>query len=331
MVRAEVIEGLLRAFAERDDQKFRQFANELVDDEQRIKHHNLATRLRSLMDQIEVGSATTKRHGAQQEVPKDPETGFALMHVRPSSMTLEDVILPAESKAQLERIVVEHRNAFALGRFGLRPKRVLLFCGPPGTGKTLSAQALAGELNLPLGMVRFDSIVSSYLGHTAANLRRIFQFLHTFHGVVLFDEVDFIAKRRDDPAEHGEIKRVVNNFMMMLDGYGGPGLLCAATNHQGLLDEGVWRRFDDVVVFSVPDAAARRRLFEKYLGAYRYVDELDYDILVRQSDGFSGADISQACEESIRRLILAGSKFLRTRNVQEAIADHEKRRVVAGK
>src|SRR5690606_14545412 len=114
--------------------------------------------------------------------------------------------------------------------YGLKPVSRLLFFGPPGCGKTVTAEALAGELGLPWVRVRFDGVVSSFLGETAANLRKVFEFIEQGRYVALFDEVDALAKDRNDPADHGELKRVVNAFLTMLESHTGSSILIAATN-----------------------------------------------------------------------------------------------------
>ena len=146
----------------------------------------------------------------------------------------------------------------------MKPKQRILLCGPPGTGKTLSAKIISSVIGYPLVYVLFDSIISSFLGQTASNLRKIFNFIEDGKYVVLFDEFDMVGKKRDDPQEHGEIKRVVNNFMQMLDNYNGDSIIVAATNHQQLLDTAVWRRFDEVLLFDLPNTQQRKKLFEKY-------------------------------------------------------------------
>ena len=148
---------------------------------------------------------------------------------------------------------------------GVPRRNQVIFWGPPGCGKTSAAEALAAELGVPLVVVRLDAIVSSYLGQTAGNLRRIFDYADSGRWVVLFDEFDALGRERSDPSEHGEIKRVVNSFLQLLDSYTGPGLLVAATNHEETLDRGLWRRFDEVVEFPLPTVKEIRTLLRRGL------------------------------------------------------------------
>mgnify|MGYP000138424106 CR=1 FL=1 len=166
---------------------------------------------------------------------------------------------------------------------------------------------LSSVIGYPLVFVRFEAVISSYLGETASNLRRIFDFIEKGKWVVLFDEFDIIGKQRDDPNEHGEIKRVVNNFMLMLENYEGDSVIIASTNHPHLLDVGVWRRFDEIVYFDMPDKERRKKIFEKYLRVLKKKKKnsiLNLDSLVEKTEGFSGADIEQVCIEALKKAIL---------------------------
>ena len=165
-------------------------------------------------------------------------------------------------------------------------------------------------MRYPLILVRFDSVISSFLGETASNLRKIFDFIETGKYVVLFDEFDIIGKKRDDPTEHGEIKRVVNNFMLMIENYEGDSLLIASTNHPQLLDVGLWRRFDEVVYFGLPDKKSRKQIFEKYLRNFKKEPDFNLGTILDETKRFSGADIEQACIEALKREILVGRDLL---------------------
>ena len=218
----------------------------------------------------------------------------------------------------------QHKDIFK--SYGLKPKQKILFAAPPGTGKTLSAKVISSELNFPLVYIRFDSIVSSYLGETATNLTKIFDFIEKGEWVVLFDEFDIIGKKRDDPYEHGEIKRVVNNFMQMLDNFKGDSLIIAATNHPHLLDTAIWRRFNDILYFDLPDLERRNDIFNKYLKVFERADDLDIGKFSDLTDEFSPADISQICEEALRRVILHNEREITNREVYWAIEQQNRKK-----
>ena len=147
---------------------------------------------------------------------------------------------------------------------------VITLTGPSGCGKTTAAEALAAELGLPLVVIRLDAVVSSYLGETAANLGKVFEFLVKGQYVALFDEFDALGKERSDVSEHGELRRVVNAFLQMMDAYRGRTILVAATNHEQLLDSALWRRFDEVLLFERPNTEQLRRLLAVKLRPVRH-------------------------------------------------------------
>ena len=165
-------------------------------------------------------------------------------------------MLDDATRRSLEHVVTRTGRPICSRRTARGQPIASCFAVLPGCGRTVSAEAIAAELYLPLALVRFDAVVSSYLGETAANLRKVFDFARSRPMVVLFDEFDAIGKDRASLEEHGEIKRVVNSFLQILDGFRSDTVAIAATNHQGLLDPALWRRFDEIVFFDMPCAAA---------------------------------------------------------------------------
>jgi SpoVK/Ycf46/Vps4 family AAA+-type ATPase len=324
------------AFAQSNKEQFIEVANEIVQEEEKKHHHLLARDLKEILKSFSDGrtiggNSTAQRFKNAIPIPRDTEKGFPLLETKEFYLDWSDVILSQELKAALEQIVEETRQADVLATYRLKPKQKVLFCGPPGTGKTLSAQVVSSVLGYPLVYVRFDSIVSSFLGETASNLRKIFDFIEQGRWVVLFDEFDIIGKHRDDPYEHGEIKRVVNNFMQMLDNYVGEGLLIAATNHQHLLDPGLWRRFDEVLFFDLPDDQRRRLLFVKYLRVLAGERDLDLNSLVERTRGFSPSDIAQVCWEALKQTILEDKEKVGPKELQWAITQQERRKAIEGR
>ena len=264
--------------------------------------------------------------GLAGPVPRDPERGLPLLRVKRHCYSRSDLIASAETSSSVDAIITENMAAERIRARGLRPPNRVLLCGPPGTGKTLTAQIVASSLGLPFAYVAFDSLVSSYLGATASNMRRIFDYMGEERMVVLFDEFDSIGKRRDDPHEHGELKRVVNNFMQMLDEYEGDTVIMAATNHHGMLDDAVWRRFDDVLYFDLPDQARRALLFEKYLGALKRHADIDVGRLAAATRGHSAADIMQVCVAALRKGAVRGEDAVSGDDIARSLAEQKRRR-----
>jgi len=242
-------------------------------------------------------------------LPRDPDRDAALVEVRDPEHQREDIVLTDDLTRKLDRTIAEFRNRDALAKHALVPRSRLLFVGPPGCGKTLAADVLAAELSIPLVYARFDGIVSSFLGETATNLRRVFTYAAKAPSLLFFDEFDTIAKRRDDDHEVGELKRVVGSFLQILDSHPRDRLVVAATNHEGLLDEALWRRFDDVLVFRRPTVAQLAELLTMKLRGVRKAG-VDAHALAASMEGFTFADAERVCLEAIKSMILAGAKEL---------------------
>ena len=180
-------------------------------------------------------------------------------------------------------------------KFNLVPKRKILLYGPPGCGKTLSAERIAWNLGLPLLKVRFDSLLSSYFGESASNLRMVFDYCKSEPVVLLLDECDFIAKSRITTQDVGEVPRIVNMLLTLLDEYDAPGLVLATTNLKVSLDEALFRRFDDVIEMPMPGKLERKRLLEMTLSAIPVAPDIDMDKISNQLEGYSAANVVFDC------------------------------------
>ena len=316
---SELLIKLFEAFTKKDDELFYKIAWDITEEEKRKKHHLLAEQLKRILTE---NSVTLHKNYSQEvpPIPRDNEKGFRLLDVKKFFLDWDDVVLAKETEEILRQIVKELEEEDVLATYGLKPRQKILFYGPPGTGKTLTAKVMSSIIGYPLVYVRFESVISSYLGETASNLRKIFDYIEKGKWVVLFDEFDIIGKQRDDPTEHGEIKRVVNNFMLMLENYEGDSMIMASTNHPHLLDIGVWRRFDEIIYFGLPDKERRKKIFEKYLRVLKKDKNFDLNKLSEESDSFSGADIEQVCIDALKMAILSGKDFVSFNDVKKAIS-----------
>jgi SpoVK/Ycf46/Vps4 family AAA+-type ATPase len=336
VIRSDLLKKLFRSYAENNKDKFVEIAHEVIKEEEKKNHHLLAKDLKKIIhsniqNKSYINNNIYQKYKTNIPIPRDTEKGFPLLEIKENYFNLDDVILFDNLKKKIEYTIEEFKSREILATYGLRPKQKLLFCGPPGTGKTLTSYVISSVLGFPLIYVRFDSIVSSFLGETATNLRKIFDFIEEGEWVVLFDEFDIIGKKRDDPYEHGEIKRVVNNFMQMLDNYKGKSLLISATNHQHLLDTAIWRRFDDILFFDIPDSNLRGQLFNKYLRVLKKSSDLNKSNLSKLTDGFTPADIAQVCEEAQRRAIVMDKIEISYDDIQWAIDEQKARKEIIQK
>lgn len=336
-MRSDLVKALFKAHLNDDEQGFIETANEIIREEEKKHHNKLAKDLKEYLHNPKKNgislNGVSKRYKSNIPIPRDTSTGFPLLEIKDAHFNFGDLIISDELRENLDYVVDEYKSREILATYNLGSKEKLLFHGLPGTGKTLTAYVLSSILNFPLVHIRFDSIVSSFLGETATNLRKIFDFIEDGEWVVLFDEFDIIGKKRDDPHEHGEIKRVVNNFMLMLDGYKGDSLLIAATNHPHLLDTAIWRRFDDVLFFGMPDDNLRKELFGKYLRGIKRSPEIKSKLnkLSDLTNGFSPDDIAKICEESVRRTIVSGRNIVKYNDLLKIINSYKQKKEIINK
>lgn len=261
-------------------------------------------------------------------LPRDPDRDAALVEVHHPQRSRAEIVLAPEVQGRIERVVEEFRAQANLARHGLSPKSRLLFVGPPGCGKTLCAEILAGELGLDLLHARFDGIVSSYLGETASNLRRVFGYASQQRAVLFFDEFDALGKRRDDPQEVGELKRVVSSFLQILDAHPRDRMVIAATNHEGMLDDALWRRFDEILHFGRPSAGQIVQLMELRLQSVRKRG-IDLASFANEMAGFSYADAERVCLEATKAMILRGLKEMTPELLNNELAEQRARLALA--
>jgi len=219
---------------------------------------------------------------------------------------------------RIDRFIDERRNSAKLARYGYSPKSKLLFWGPPGCGKTLTAHHIANQFNLKVGVVRLSALISSYLGDTSARLQQVFDIALETPMVILFDEIDSVAKSRSDTGDVGELKRVVNSLLQAMDAFvSRESILIGASNHQYLLDPAIWRRFDDVVLFPPPSPGVRKRFIQQHLNGVKFSGSLDS--LVKKTAGLSFAQIESILIEAIKSMILEDRKQLTTQQVSSEL------------
>jgi SpoVK/Ycf46/Vps4 family AAA+-type ATPase len=221
-----------------------------------------------------------------------------------SNVGLSDVALSEKNFKALSQIIKEQKNAKELLVKGITPTNRVLFCGPPGCGKSLTANALAGELNIPIAYVKLDGLVSSYLGQTGANIRKIFEFVKNKRILLFLDEFDAIAKMRDDSHELGELKRVVTTLLQNLDAMPANVFLVAATNHHHLLDPAIWRRFDISILMELPDKVQRQQIINKFINDHLGGNFLNSNLLSVLTNGMSGAQVCSFMQSLVKHSIM---------------------------
>jgi len=191
------------------------------------------------------------------------------------------------------------------------PRRKLLLLGPPGCGKTMTAQALAGELGIPVFIMRLDGLISKFMGESIAKLRLIFDAMPDHRGVYLFDEFDSIGSHRNQGQDVGEIKRVLNSFLINIEKDQSNSIIIAATNMPEALDKALFRRFDDIITYPLPDKNEIIDTIKKNLSGFKFSEKINYQDLAKEAEGLNYSDIVRACEETIKEMILHGLKKLK--------------------
>jgi SpoVK/Ycf46/Vps4 family AAA+-type ATPase len=319
MASGKLLRQLIRYGAQGDVAGFRLAAEAAISEERQKQHHLLANDLERLLygEHMALDSRLRELHPAA-ELPHAKESELPLLEERPVVREESDIVLSDVTMRALNDIIREHHRSDVLRSHGLQPARKLLFFGPPGCGKTLAAEVIAGALSLPLVLVRLDSLVSSFLGETASNLRRVFDFVSQTPVVALFDEVDALTKDRGDTTDHGELKRAVNAVLQMMDSYRGQSLLIATTNYDSLLDRAVWRRFDETLRFDKPDDAQIAQLLSLKLSGVRRNFDLDDEKISGLFKELSHADIERVLRRAVKEMVLSGGEFLERCHVERA-------------
>lgn len=249
-------------------------------------------------------------------IPVDTESRTTLADIIYPDENNIEVILSQRNSEKLESFILSYKNADKLNDLGIGVSNTLLLYGSPGCGKTKCAYLIAKQLDLPLVIARLDSLISSYLGTTAKNIRNLFEFAQKIPCVLFLDEFDAIAKARDDNNELGELKRVVNSLLQNVDSMSKDSLLLAATNHQQLLDSAVWRRFDYKLEIELPDKEAIGKLISLFTNNMGQLNEKDIVELSTLFYGLSGAEIEELITKSIRNAVIHNSSFDK-RNIYE--------------
>lgn len=302
MANGDQLKALLRSFADGDDRHFYAVAMQLAAHEAKQGHGRLAEELRELID-----SAKSRRPGSGAEgatAINRPKGELAtLLSVSYPTSRFSDMVLPAPLVDSLQRVLKEQRHLSKLRSHGLQPRRKLLLVGPSGTGKTMTAAALAGELGIPLFVVRLDALLTKFMGETAAKLRQVFDAVSTTRGIYFFDEFDAIGSQRSMSNDVGEIRRILNSFLLMIEQDESNSVIVAATNHPDILDEALFRRFDDVVEYHVPSVDEVGMLLRMRVGRYVKSSKALGD-LAAEANGLSHAEIARAVNDAVKEAVM---------------------------
>lgn len=316
-MKGEILKRLLQAHAEGDEPAFHKAALQLASSESAAGHVRIADELRGIIAKI---GPPTPRVRPVIDIAEPRGQLADILEGGHRDERMRDVVLPQLTRDKIARVVSENRARGKLEKWGVGPRRRLLFHGPPGCGKTLTAAALAGELGLPLMTVRVEALFSRFLGATATHLRAIFAEMPRRPGVYLFDEFDAVAKARGDSQDVGEMGRIVTAFLQLIDADVSGSLLVAATNHSQLLDHAVFRRFDMILPFELPTGEQIDALLRLRLGSIVVADYMLSSVAYK-AEGLSFADVARACDDAIRGMALDGRESVTLQDIEGAVEE----------
>lgn len=320
MATAQQIKALVESYVSGDDGRFRTVAMQIAAHSAKHGKKQLADELRALLDEA---AAKREMHvGPAKAIPlARPSRDLAgLLAASYPSTRLSDMVLKEELRTELGQVVTEYRQRDKLRAHGLTPRQRLLLVGPPGCGKTMTASALAGECHLPLMFVQLHSLITKFMGETAAKLHLIFEAMEKTPGIYLFDEFDALGSVRKADSDVGEIRRVLNSFLQFLEHHASDSMIVAATNLVHFLDPALFRRFDAVLRYDLPSDKEIRPLLKNRLLTFG-ANRLNWPRVVDVARGLSHADIVRAAESAARQAVLSHRETVCTEELVAALQE----------
>jgi SpoVK/Ycf46/Vps4 family AAA+-type ATPase len=310
MAKADYIISLIKSHYSNEPERFTTIALQIAAHEAKLGHVLVANEIKSIIDKAKETKYKTKTFAPELQ-------GLILENV--PAVNLSDIIASDDIKSKIVRIVSEFVQRDKLRKHDLENRRKILLSGPPGTGKTLTASIIANELNLPLFTILMDKMVTKYMGETSAKLRQVFDLIEQKQGVYLFDEFDAIGGERSRDNDVGEMRRVLNSFLQFIERDNSDSLIIAITNNKALLDQALFRRFDDVILYHLPDENEKLALLKNRLA--QFSKKLKFNDLLPNINGLSHAEISLACIDAIKETVLNEKQQMSNQLVLKAIKD----------
>lgn len=295
MATAEQIKSLVKSYVEHNDDKFKTVILQIAAHEAKLGHDKLARDLKTLIEKRGNSHAQIVRLNSQN----------SMLEMAVPSRDLSELIVSDDILVRIKRILNEYKNRNKLQSYGLTNRRKILLEGSPGTGKTLTASIVASELSLPLYTVQLDKLVTKFMGETSVKLRQIFDSIESITGVYLFDEFDAIGAERSLDNEVGEMRRILNSFLQFIEQDCSDSIIIAATNNPKILDQALFRRFDDVLHYSLPTSKEIEKIFIYKLTSYDKKFRITQE-LIKAANALSQAEIVRVCDDAIKDSILDG-------------------------
>jgi SpoVK/Ycf46/Vps4 family AAA+-type ATPase len=310
MAKADYIISLIKSHYNSEPERFTTIALQIAAHEAILGHTLVASEIKNIIDKAKETKLKTKAFA--------PDMQELILENVPA-LNLADIIVSEDIKSKIKRIISEFVQRDKLHKHDLENRRKILLSGPPGTGKTLTASIIANELNLPLYTILMDKMVTKYMGETSAKLRQVFDLIEQKQGIYLFDEFDAIGGERSRDNDVGEMRRVLNSFLQFIERDNSDSLIIAITNNKQLLDQALFRRFDDVILYHLPSINEKRDLLKKRLAQFSKI--ININDLLPNINGLSHAEISLACIDAIKETVLNEKQQMNNDLILKAIKD----------
>ncbi len=322
MASADQLKALLKSHIDGDDGHFYAVAMQMAAHEAKLGHGKLAEELRALIDSAKAQSvpSTNGKRATPIIQPRGEMAG--LLDASYPKARLSEMVLEKTTEQHLQRLIKEQRHFSKITAHGLTPRRKILLVGKPGTGKTLTASVLAGELGVPLFVVRLDALITKFMGETAAKLRQIFDAISSVRGVYFFDEFDALGAQRGFVNDVGEIRRVLNSFLQMLERDESNSVIIAATNHPQALDYALFRRFDDVIEYGLPTSPQIIDVLKFKLSSFK-ITKPAWNNLAQIAEGLSHAELTRAVQDAIKDAVIHDRDSLTNTDLKKMLEERQ--------
>jgi SpoVK/Ycf46/Vps4 family AAA+-type ATPase len=310
MAKADYIISLIKSHYNNEPERFTTIALQIAAHEAKLGRILVANVIKNIIDKAKETKHKTKTFAPELQ-------GLILENV--PAVNLTDIITSEDIQSKISRIISEFVQRDKLRKYDLENRRKVLLSGPPGTGKTLTASIIANELKLPLFTILMDKMVTKFMGETSAKLRQVFDLIEQKQGVYLFDEFDAIGGERSRDNDVGEMRRVLNSFLQFIERDNSDSLIIAVTNNKALLDQALFRRFDDVVLYHLPNEKEKLALLKNRLS--QFSKNVKFNELLPNINGLSHAEISLACTDAIKETVLNEKQQMNNQLILKAIKD----------
>lgn len=312
MATAEQLKSLLQSHYKNDNERFTSIALQVAAHEARQGHMTIAKEIKDLVDRA--------KSDGFKVIRINPDLSDLVLVYYPENK-FNELVLSEEVYSKLNRIIREYEEREKILKFGLENRRKVLLSGLPGTGKTATASVVAGELKLPLYVVMMDKLMTKYMGETATKLRQIFDMMVSNRGVYLFDEFDAIGAERGRDNEVGEMRRVLNSFLQFIEQDSSESIIFGATNNIRILDSALFRRFDDIITYTLPNKTEIEALIKLKLQSY--LGDFSLKTVIDAANGLSHAEITNACNDALKEIILSDKKVVTQKLLTKMMKDRK--------